>query len=57
MYSADGRRCGGINDIPLIAGEMGADASMVAVPQFVRLLVGIGLTRENVYKSNFHKNN
>lgn len=34
---------GGINDIPLIADELGADAGKVAVLQFVRLLAGIGL--------------
>lgn len=34
---------GGINDIPLIAEELGADAGKVAVLQFVRLLTGIGL--------------
>lgn len=34
---------GGMNDIPLIADEMGAEASVVAVLQFVRLLAGIGL--------------
>ena len=34
---------GGINDIPLIAEELRADAGKVAVLQFVRLLVGIGL--------------
>lgn len=34
---------GGINDIPLIAEDLGADAGKVAVLQFVRLLAGIGL--------------
>ncbi|MBQ9593858.1 MAG: AbrB family transcriptional regulator [Lachnospiraceae bacterium] len=34
---------GGINDVPLIAEELGADAGKVAVLQFVRLLTGIGL--------------
>ncbi len=34
---------GGINDIPLIGDEMGADAGKVAVLQFVRLTAGIGL--------------
>lgn len=34
---------GGINDIPLIAEELGADAGKVAVLQFVRLLTGIAL--------------
>lgn len=32
---------GGINDVPLIAVELGADAGKVAVLQFVRLLTGI----------------
>ena len=34
---------GGIQDVPLIAEELGADAGKVAVLQFVRLLTGIGL--------------
>lgn len=34
---------GGINDIPLIAEDLGADVGKVAVLQFVRLMVGIGL--------------
>lgn len=34
---------GGINDTPLIAADLGADAGKVAVLQFVRLLTGIGL--------------
>lgn len=34
---------GGISDIPLIAADMGADASKVLVLQFVRFLLGIGL--------------
>lgn len=32
---------GGINDVPLIAVELGADAGKVAVLQFVRLITGI----------------
>lgn len=32
---------GGINDVPMIAADMGADAGKVAVLQFVRLLTGI----------------
>ncbi len=32
---------GGINDVPLIAVELGADAGKVAVLQFVRLVTGI----------------
>lgn len=32
---------GGISDIPLIAADMGANVSQVAVLQFVRLLVGL----------------
>ncbi len=32
---------GGINDVPLIAADMGADAGKVAVMQFVRLITGI----------------
>lgn len=35
--------CGGINDVPLIAEELGGDAGKVAVLQFVRLITGIGL--------------
>ena len=34
---------GGINDVPLIAADMGADAGKVAVLQFVRLITGIML--------------
>jgi membrane AbrB-like protein len=34
---------GGINDIPLIAADMGANAPQVAVLQFVRLVMGIGV--------------
>lgn len=34
---------GGISDIPIIAEDMGANAPQVAVMQFVRLLVGIGI--------------
>ncbi len=34
---------GGINDVPLIAADLGADAGKVAVLQFVRLMTGIGL--------------
>jgi len=34
---------GGISDIPLIAADMGANAPQVAVLQFVRLVVGIGV--------------
>ncbi len=34
---------GGMSDTPIISAEMGADASKVAVLQFVRLLAGIGL--------------
>lgn len=34
---------GGISDIPMIAADMGADASMVVVMQFVRLVLGIGV--------------
>lgn len=34
---------GGMSDIPLIAADMGADASKVVVMQFVRMLVGIGV--------------
>lgn len=33
---------GGISDTPLIAMEMGADSSVVAVMQFVRMLFGMG---------------
>ena len=33
---------GGMTDIPLIALDMGADASMVAVMQFVRMVFGMG---------------
>ncbi len=34
---------GGISDIPLIAADMGANAPQVAVLQFVRLVIGIGV--------------
>lgn len=34
---------GGINDVPLIAEELGADAGKVAVLQFVRLITGIAI--------------
>lgn len=34
---------GGINDVPLIAADMGADAGKVAVLQFIRLIVGIAI--------------
>lgn len=34
---------GGISDIPIVAADMGADASKVLVMQFVRFAVGIGL--------------
>ncbi|MTI54706.1 MAG: membrane-spanning protein [Geosporobacter ferrireducens] len=33
---------GGMSDIPIISGDMGADASKVAVMQFIRLVAGIG---------------
>ena len=33
---------GGMTDMPLIAMDMGADASMVAVMQFVRMVFGMG---------------
>ncbi len=34
---------GGISDIPLIAADMGANAPQVAVLQFVRLVIGVGV--------------
>ncbi len=34
---------GGINDIPLIAADMGANAPQVAILQFVRLVIGVGV--------------
>ena len=34
---------GGISDIPIVAADMGADASKVLVMQFVRYVVGIGV--------------
>lgn len=34
---------GGISDIPMIAADMGADASVVVVMQFVRMVMGIGV--------------
>jgi len=34
---------GGISNIPIISAEMGADASKVAVLQFIRLIFGIGV--------------
>lgn len=34
---------GGMSDVPLIAADMGADASKVVVVQFVRMLIGIGV--------------
>lgn len=34
---------GGISDVTIIAAEMGADAPKIAVLQFVRLVVGIGI--------------
>ncbi len=34
---------GGISDIPIVAADMGADASKVLVMQFVRYIVGIGI--------------
>lgn len=34
---------GGMSNIPLISEEMGADSSKVAVMQFIRLLLGIGV--------------
>lgn len=34
---------GGMSDTPIISAEMGADASKVAVLQFVRLVAGIGI--------------
>ncbi|MDR1194443.1 MAG: AbrB family transcriptional regulator [Peptococcaceae bacterium] len=52
---------GGLSDIPIIAAEMGAAASDVAIAQFARLLAGIGLfpslilritKRENLAKNS-----
>lgn len=34
---------GGISDMPIVAAEMGADASKVLVLQFVRFAIGIGI--------------
>lgn len=34
---------GGMSDIPIISADMGADASKVAVMQFIRLVAGIGV--------------
>lgn len=34
---------GGMSDVPLIAADMGADASKVVVMQFVRMIMGIGI--------------
>lgn len=34
---------GGISDMPIISAEMGADASKVAVLQFIRFIFGIGV--------------
>lgn len=34
---------GGMNDIPIISADMGADAPKVAALQFIRMLAGIGL--------------
>lgn len=34
---------GGMSDVPLIAADMGADASKVVVMQFVRMVMGIGV--------------
>ena len=34
---------GGISDIPMIAADMGADASIVVTMQFIRLVLGIGV--------------
>jgi len=34
---------GGMSDVPLIAADMGADASKVVVMQFVRMIMGIGV--------------
>lgn len=34
---------GGMSDVPLIAADMGADASKVVVTQFVRMLMGIAV--------------
>jgi membrane AbrB-like protein len=34
---------GGMNDIPIISADMGADAPKVAVMQFIRMAAGIGL--------------
>jgi len=50
---------GGISDMPIVAAEMGADASKVLVLQFIRFAIGIGvfpsliggLTREEAQNS------
>ncbi|NLY09212.1 MAG: membrane-spanning protein [Tissierellia bacterium] len=34
---------GGMNDTPIISGEMGADSAKVAVMQFIRMVFGIGI--------------
>lgn len=34
---------GGISDMPIVAAEMGADASKVLVMQFIRFTIGIGI--------------
>lgn len=60
MTSLMGAVPGGISDVPIISGEMGADPSKVAMLQFARLLVGIGFfpTMINkISKSKFIKEN
>ena len=53
---------GGINDVPLIAEELGGDAGKVAVLQFVRLITGIavipfliGLTDKDAHTTEEHE--
>lgn len=45
---------GGISDTPLIAADMGADATKVTVMQFVRLTSGLAIVPILVRKNNFN---
>ena len=46
---------GGVSDIPIIAAEMGADASKVLVLQFIRFAVGIGIFPTLIGKITQHE--
>lgn len=46
---------GGMTDIPLIAADMGADVPKVAVLQFVRLIVGLGVFPTFIARVNHYQ--